>query len=315
MTDHSRLLEATLDSLPEGIALVGMEDEIVFWNQAAAAMTGYDAAELLGQPVPEALLPLFAAAHQENARPGGGTLTRPRHKLGHDLPAIARQRVLRDELGEPIGAAILFHPAQSLDALPHGEIDQDSAAAASQAELEERLSTEFEDFLRGDEPLGVLWIAVDQAHDLRKTHGASACQTMLAKVQCALAQGLRPAEELGRWGEDEFLVIAHERSPQMLAAQARMLVGLARTTDFRWWGDRISVTVSIGAAQAERGSTATLGHLLERARDAMEASVHAGGNRITSAPAAAAQDCGGGMAQDGLLEPQDTAGRQSCWRS
>jgi len=31
-----------------------------------------------------------------------------------------------------------------------------------------------------------------------------------------------------------------------LAAQA--LAALARTADFRWWGDRLSITVSIGAA-------------------------------------------------------------------
>jgi chemotaxis protein MotA len=30
-----------------------------------------------------------------------------------------------------------------------------------------------------------------------------------------------------------------------------VLAGLARTADFRWWGDRVSLTVSIGAAQAD----------------------------------------------------------------
>ena len=51
-----------------------------------------------------------------------------------------------------------------------------------------------------------------------------------------------------------------------------MLGGLARTTDFRWWGDRISISVSIGAAQAEKGES--LDRLLERAQSAMSASVH-----------------------------------------
>ena len=85
---------------------------------------------------------------------------------------------------------------------------------------------------------------------MRKTHGAGACEAMLEKIERALANGLRPAEELGRWGEDEFLVISHERTAEMLAAHAQTLAGLARTADFRWWGDRVSLTVSIGAAQA-----------------------------------------------------------------
>jgi GGDEF domain-containing protein len=109
---------------------------------------------------------------------------------------------------------------------------------------------------------------------------------MLTKVEKALAQGLRPAEYLGRWGEDEFLVISHERTPAMLAAHAQKLAGHARTADFRWWGDRISVTVSIGAAQAEK--TTALPDLLGKARAAMTSSSLGGGNQITSAPGGAA---------------------------
>jgi PleD family two-component response regulator len=68
----------------------------------------------------------------------------------------------------------------------------------------------------------------------------------------------------------------------MLASHAQALADLARTADFRWWGDRTSLTVSIGAAQAEPESS--LVDLLERAKDAMLTSFHAGGNQITSAP-------------------------------
>jgi diguanylate cyclase (GGDEF)-like protein len=96
-----------------------------------------------------------------------------------------------------------------------------------------------------------------------------------------LANGLRPAEQVGRWGDEEFLVISHERTPEMLAAHAQVLAGLARTTDFRWWGDRISLTVSIGAAQADEAGT--LAELLERAQKAMRTSIHAGGNHVTHA--------------------------------
>ena len=88
---------------------------------------------------------------------------RARHKLGHELQVMARVLVLRDGLGERIGTAAVFHPAESLDALPHGERARDEGMEASQAELEERLQNEFEDFARGGVPFGVLWISVDQA--------------------------------------------------------------------------------------------------------------------------------------------------------
>ena len=161
--------------------------------------------------------------------------------------------VLRDGLGEHMGAATCFIPPSGWTRCRMGSRTDDGDVEASQADIDERLQSEFEDFERGGEALGVLWIAVDQGQELRKTHGAAACQAMVDKVRRALAAGLRPAEELGRWGDDEFLVIAHERTAEMLASHARTLAGLARTADFRWWGDRLSLTVSIGAAQAEAG--------------------------------------------------------------
>ena len=57
--------------------------------------------------------------------------------------------------------------------------------------------------------------------ELRKTHGARACETMLEAVERTLANGLRPGEEVGRWGDDEFLVLSHERSTEVLAATRR----------------------------------------------------------------------------------------------
>jgi diguanylate cyclase (GGDEF)-like protein len=303
MTDRAELLEATLDSLPEGLALLGENCHVVFWNQAAHAITGYASLDVIGRSVPEGLKPLLersclcegAALDASSAgfdspgtcpddghETGRGLVAHARHKLGHEVSTMARLLVLRDGLGQRIGMAVLFHSAESLDALPNGETGENTAVEASQEDLKDRLATLFEDFAQGGLAFGVLWITVDQAHDLRKTHGAGACEALFKKVEHALTRGLRPGEHLGRWGEDEFLVISHERNPAMLADHAQTLAGLARTADFRWWGDRVSLTVSIGAAQAE--SSYTLADLLERARVSMLSSHHAGGNQITPAP-------------------------------
>lgn len=285
MEDRFELLEAALDSLPQGLALVSANGEICFWNRAAETITGYAGAELIGRPAPQALAALVDERAQPESGRGGG-LVHVRHKLGHPIATLARVLAVRDTMGAKIGAEILFHPAESLDALPHGEMGEgeEDAGCENLEDLEERLTAEFDDATREGLPLGVLWIVVDQARQLRQTHGTVACEAMLNRVERALRQGLRPGEHLGRWGDEEFLAIAHERNAGMLVMHARTLAGLARTVDFRWWGDRISTTVSIGAAQAEAARGETLAQLLERAKEAMASSVHAGGNRVTPLP-------------------------------
>jgi diguanylate cyclase (GGDEF)-like protein/PAS domain S-box-containing protein len=289
MTDRSELVEAALDVYPEGLALLDVEERVVFWNRAAEMMTGYSAADLLGRRIPEVLEPLTLCRDYEmhpgphnGPQPGRGSLVHAPHKRGHDVAAIARQVILRDGLGARIGTATVFHPGEQLSALPHGETSEGSEVRQSQAELEERLANEFEMFVHESVPLGVLWISVDQARELRKTHGARASETMLESVERALANGLRPGEEVGRWGDDEFLVLSHGNSAEVLGAHAQALAGLARTAEFRWWGDRISLTVSIGGAAAEGGET--LAQLLERAQKAMFERMQAGGNHVTLAP-------------------------------
>ena len=287
MTDRTELLAAALDGFPEGVALLDRDNAVVFWNRAAEAILGYARIEMEAQATPAGLEPLLSEwarhADPQNER---GVLVQARHKLGHMAHVIARTRALRDELGERIGAAVVFHPSESLEALPHGESEEDGEEN-SLAEFEERLQSEFDDCIRGELPLGVLWIGVDQAQELRKTHGAGACHEMLKKMAHALAAGLRPSDELGRWGDNEFLIITHERTPEMLHAHGRVLAGLARTADFRWWGDRVSLTVSIGAAQASTEETLT--RLLERAQQAEGQSMQAGGNQATLA--AGGQSC------------------------
>lgn len=294
MAERTEVIEAALGVFPEGVGLLDKEGRIVFWNPAAEAITGYVGMDLLSRPVPEPLEPLLLAGVRPAEEQAGsgmnavhGSLLRFQHKLGHPVPVIARAMVLRDNMGGRIGLSVVFHPSESLDALPHGECSEGSGVEADQTEFEDRLASLFEDFQQGGESFGVLWVTVDQAHDLRKTHGVGACDAMLDKVVRALANGLRPADEMGRWGDNEYLILSHERTLEMLAAHAQTLADLAQTAEFRWWGDRVPVTVSIGAAQAERSGC--LVDLLGRAKAAMFSSVEAGGNQITSAPGG--QEC------------------------
>jgi PAS domain S-box-containing protein len=297
LADLMELLEASLDGLPEGMGIFDCGPAVMFWNQAAQCITGYTAFELLGHEIPEDLAPLLAARNpREPALPLGDqpenrrSVAKVRHRMGHMVSVLARVQVLNNELGERLGTALLFHPLESLDALPQSELGDAAFAEDVRTDLLEQLQIECDDFARGGSPIGILRVRVDQAHELCKTHGAPACRAMLEKVYYALAHGLRPGEKIGYWANDGFLVIAHERSEEMLFAHAQRLVGLARTADFRWWGDRISLTASVGAAQAASDPVEPLNQLLRRAREAMETSIREGGNRASLAALDRARD-------------------------
>ena len=291
MATLAELTGSALDALPEGVALADSEGRVALWSNAAESITGHSRGETVGLAVREALdLLIVGGSHRWIilTNPGSsikhtpmqhGTLIRIRHKAGHELPVLARVTMLRDSLGGPIGTGVFFHPAETIDALPHGEQSADSKIDGSPSELEERLDALYRDFQNGGSPLGVMWVMIDQARTLRVSRGMRACEAMLEKLERTLAGGMKPAEEIGRWGDDEFLVLSHERSAAMLAAHAQVLAGLARTTEFHWWGDRLSLTVSIGAAQGEPNES--LSALLERAQAAMVVSARAGGNKVT----------------------------------
>ena len=309
------LMEATLDAMSDALVVTDKTGHVAVWNQAAEEVTGYRRADRLGKPLPEAWVQFahrpgeaadatdFAGhghfytdverlkSHAvdgmefEAGAQGHAVQAELHHALGHSVSVMIRQSVLRDELGGRIGMCANFYPAEDFDRLPHGENREGKRLSRVQDEMQEWLEESFRAAQTTESPFGVLWMIVDQGEGLRKTHGRDACEEMMQAVERILSHGLRPSEILGRWGESEFLVVSHERSMDLLMEHGHRLAGEARTTEFRWWGDRIGLTLSVGAAQWHPGCT--LAELLSQAQHAMQASVFAGGNQVSRAYAAA----------------------------
>jgi diguanylate cyclase (GGDEF)-like protein len=295
VTDRESILEAAFDVLDECVVLLDGLGRVVLWNQAAEELTGYRASEVLGHGCPAALYKVDAEhlARSEAACAARAAGPDDRHEFGgavagyaaglmpvlvvggHVVPAMLRR------LGVADGVALLFYAVEEADHLPHGVSSAGSGVERSQAEMEDRLDEAHHLWVTNRIPFGVMWVTVDQSAALRRTHGREACDAMLRIVEQTLARGLKTGEILGRWGDDDYLVLSHERTAEMLVAHGQRLNGFVRTADFRWWGDRVNVTASIGASQAVEDET--LHHMLTAAQKAAKTSAYAGGNRVSQA--------------------------------
>jgi diguanylate cyclase (GGDEF)-like protein len=286
MSCRVELLEATLNHMEEAVVILDAQTNVLFWNKAATAFTGYPSHDVIAHPFPDLYRidpvrsdrPVAAAPSAQLESPILVTMS---HKLGYSLPGMLRRIALQDAVDQRSGEALLFYPIEELDTLPHGDSAHHLDVERSQADMHDRLEAAHHQWLTNRLPLGLLWITVDQAEALRVSHGSEACEAMLRTVEHTLMRQMKPAEIIGRWGNNEFLVIAHERTPENLVEHAQRLAGVARTADFRWWGDRVGLTVSIGIGSAAEGFT--LQSLLNSARSAMHTALYAGGNQATEA--------------------------------
>jgi len=273
-TDLTEILEAALGAFEEGIAVLDADSRVLFWNHAAAAISGYQSAEMIARELPGGFFheDPHPQTHHDFGFAEWPLPVHLHHHQGYTFPAMLRRTALRNSLGKRSGTLLRFHSTDEIDVLPHGETEEDGVLdhhiQQSQASLEEMLNAAWREWRSAAAPFGLMWLTVAQAATLRRTHGRDACEAMLGIVERTLLHGLGHAEMLGRWGAHEFLVLCHEQTAEMLEARARHLRETASTAEFRWWGDRIAISVSIGAAQAEEDEA--LSNLLSRAREKMQ---------------------------------------------
>jgi len=276
------IFQHVLNSLHMGVYLVDRERKIVFWNQGAERITGYMRHEVVGRFCREDLLAYCDDAGsilQGATCPLEGALLegRPReahvylrHKSGHRLPVRVWTSPIRSHDGSVVGAAESFDEASSV-LIPERHQSHlamygclDSATGLPNhgftlSHLRESLTCHEEHHL----PFGLLRIEVRQLRQLRETRGREAVEAILHVVAQTVKHAL-PDAFLGRWQDEQFLAIVSDCSRVDLERAAHDIERIVGCSAIQWWGDSISVEVSIGRALVESGDT--IESMLERAR-------------------------------------------------
>ena len=290
-----------LEALPLALCVVNREGKILLWSAGAEDMTGYFRQELLGRSFPgnlhqedqqsptttsESLSPLT-----ETLREGRPICTHMsiRTKSGHLLPVRLRTFPVRDDNGTMIGAAELCESVYKAEIIErrqarlaaYGCLDS-ITGVLNHSLIQARLKESINIYALYPIPFCVLCISVDNLRTVRERYGQAAADATLRMVAQTIQSALRPNDFIGRWLDQEFLVILNECAESDVHRVGERICKAARQAEFSWWGDTLHATVSVGATVGHDHDAAS--SLISRAESALRESTEAGGNRVAVVP-------------------------------
>jgi PAS domain S-box-containing protein/diguanylate cyclase (GGDEF)-like protein len=263
-----------VDQLDIGVYIVDRARKIQYWNRGAERITGFLAQDVVGRFCRDNILvhcddhhpnlcgedcPLTEAMHSGTAHSRQIYL---RHHAGHRIPVEVHVVPLHAEDGTIRGAAEIFtenlaapeFSNQSLVFAACGCLDEETGVpnhGLSESYLREQL-----DLLESHNiPFAAFVVRADSLHDFQTLHGREAGVAILSAVGRTLRHSLRATDFLGRWREDQFLVLLpySERTP--LEPAVERLRNVVSCTAIPWWGDLLSVKISVALIKAREGDT------------------------------------------------------------
>lgn len=141
-------------------------------------------------------------------------------------------------------------------------------------------------------PLGLLMIDLDHFKRLNDTRGHQFGDHALSAFAARIQAAVRSYDAIGRYGGEEFLILAPGCGEPELLAQAERLRAAVFSAPFDIEGLSIPLTVSIGASCVEPGFRVTSIELIRAADDALYEAKRTGRNRVIFRAAYDAQRAG-----------------------
>lgn len=144
--------------------------------------------------------------------------------------------------------------------------------------LEETLQREIQRASRGQVPLGVVILDVDEFKHINDSHGHAAGDTVLRGLGKLLAGHIRGSDVACRYGGDEFVLILPDTPRMTVLERAEQLRDEARNLDHL----PVSITISMGGAvYPDHGAVAEA--VLKVADSALYQAKRGGGDRVMMA--------------------------------
>ena len=301
MTGHSEgLAQGLLEAMSEALYVVDRKRTITYWNRAAEEVTGFAAADVVGKRCRDGVLNHVDEAGRSmcgSRCPLLGTMRdgQPReavvyahHRDGHRFAVAVKAAALRDDTGKISGAVEVFHDDSRCQALAGQVVDAERRALTdpltglgNRRLLTQALQRLEDEQVRYARPFAVLFADIDHFKSVNDRHGHEVGDEVLRLVGATLRSCTRPSDVVGRWGGEEFLILApavDDEQARALSERMRRLVG---STWIEAGGLKQAVSLSVGVALSATAEPAD--RTVVRADRAMLAAKTGGRNRTVVA--------------------------------
>jgi diguanylate cyclase (GGDEF)-like protein/PAS domain S-box-containing protein len=265
--DDTTLARALLESMSEALYVVDRRRTITYWNRAAEELTGFPAEEVLGHRCRDGVLnhvdehgaslcgarcPLVATMRDGVRRE---VVAYAHHRDGHRLPVAVRAAALHDAEGRTVGAVEAFHDDSRCQSLARRAAEAEDQAlvdpltgVGNRRKLQQALHRLDDEHRRYGRGFAVLFLDVDRFKSVNDTYGHPVGDRALELVGGTRRSCTRPGDVCGRWGGEEFLLLAAVSDEGQARALAERLRRLIASSWLDVEGERLRLTISVGVA-------------------------------------------------------------------
>lgn len=282
------------EDLYDGLYFVNRNRRIILWNKRAEEITGYKKKEILGKHCFNNILQHIDKAGRklcltkycplwESIHTGKPSMKRVylRRKDGVRIPVDVHTMPirLRDKI---IGAIEVFRDASVYERMERQkEIAQKISlvdaltGVPNRRYLNKKLELEIKKYKKYKDDLYLAVADIDHFKRINDKFGHKAGDLVLRKISLLIQNNIRATDFAGRYGGEEFLIILpNTPKSNSWIALARVRKSIEKTKII----NRISVTISIGAAKAKRTDNPET--LFKRADSALYKAKRSGRNRV-----------------------------------
>lgn len=290
-----------LNSLFGGVCLIADDGRILYWNDAAEELCGYEASRVVGQKCKDTFA-VYLNNKGENVCDSICPLRNPvkpgeirtikkaylHHSEGYRVPVSVRIVPIFGDDGHLSGVAEIIYDQsptviveQILGQLEQLAMYDPITEMPNKKYIEQNLVARLAEVQRYGWRFGVLFINIDDFEQIVEQYGDDVGKKILRVVAMTMRNTLRPFDIVGRWRDEYFVVIVSNVSEEQLAIVAERLRTLVEESIISIGEKTISTTISAGGTVAREKDK--IDFLLRRASEQMLKAKEVGGNSVSIA--------------------------------